>query len=293
MARGLKALESEHGDWPTPSPLAMELPIVADQKLLLLSLLGAVLLVVVALYLARRRSRPRGNSVILAGASDAGKTAILSALTYKETLPSHASLQTNTSIFSLNKRTFTLVDVPGHPRIRSQFSDHLPDAKAIVFVVDASNISRNGPVVAEHLHHILHTLVNIPPSQSPPAVLILAHKCDLLKTGSSSAATSSDQLAINRVRAVLERELEKRRLSHTGSVTIDGLGAEGEDRAELGGLDSNGSTSEPFKFTDWEGGDIDFVGTWTSVGEKLDLEGEKSAGGEGIRGLIEWLEGLP
>ena len=43
------------------------------------------------------------------------------------------------------------MDVPGHPRIREQFREHLADAKAIVFVVDASNVSRNGPIVAEYV----------------------------------------------------------------------------------------------------------------------------------------------
>lgn len=42
-----------------------------------------------------------------------------------------------------------MIDIPGHPRIRDQFQEQLDDAKAIVFVVDASTISRNGAVVAE------------------------------------------------------------------------------------------------------------------------------------------------
>jgi signal recognition particle receptor subunit beta len=44
---------------------------------------------------------------------------------------------------------YRLVDVPGHPRIRAQFSEYLNMAKAIVFVVDSSTISRNGPAIAE------------------------------------------------------------------------------------------------------------------------------------------------
>jgi signal recognition particle receptor subunit beta len=205
------------------------------------------------------------------------------------------------------------VDVPGHPRIRAQFRDHLTDAKAIVFVVDASTISRNGSIVAEYvrssviycaasvdgsmmisryLHQILHAIVTIPPSQNPPAILILAHKCDLLKTGSVSATSSIKQLATNRVRTVLERELEKRRRSHTGGVTIDELGAEGEDRSELGGLDCNGPPGETFKFTEWEGGDVDFRATWVNVGEVVDLEDEKSTSGDGIKCLTGWLEAL-
>ena len=43
------------------------------------------------------------------------------------------------------------MDVPGHPRIREQFREHLTDAKAVVFVVDASTVSRNGPIVAEYV----------------------------------------------------------------------------------------------------------------------------------------------
>lgn len=47
------------------------------------------------------------------------------------------------------KKTIRVVDVPGHPRVRDQFREHLDDTKAITFVVDSSMISRNGPAVAE------------------------------------------------------------------------------------------------------------------------------------------------
>ncbi|KAI0005987.1 signal recognition particle receptor beta subunit-domain-containing protein [Russula compacta] len=245
-----------------------------ESPLLVVSLLAAILAVVV-LYFIRRRSQSRANSIIFVGIPDAGKTAILSTLAYGQTLPSHTSLQTNTCAFSLNRKAITLVDVPGHPRVRAQFLEHLPDAKAIVFVVDASNISRNGPIVAEYLHRVLHAVVTIPPSQR-----------------SVSATSSLEQLATNRVRTVLERELDKRRRSHTGSVTIDELGSEGEDNSELGGLDCAVPEGEAFKFAEWEGGDIDFIGTWVSVGEMVELENEKGAGGEGIKSLLAWVDAL-
>ncbi|KAN0123901.1 Signal recognition particle receptor beta subunit domain containing protein [Russula decolorans] len=262
-----------------------------EPRLLVISLLVAIFGLVV-LYLFHRRSQSRANSIVFVGASGAGKTAILSTLAYGQTLPSHTSLQTNTCVYSLTKKATTLVDVPGHPRIREQFREHLADAKAIVFVVDASNVSRNGPIVAEHLHKILHAVVTIPPSQNPPAILVLAHKCDLLKTGSASATSSSEQLAINRVRTVLERELEKRRRSHTGRVAIDELGAEGEDSTELGGLDCTGPPGEAFKFADWEGGNLDFVGSWVRVGEKVEVKEDKESGEEGTGRLLAWLDQL-
>ncbi|KAI0306621.1 P-loop containing nucleoside triphosphate hydrolase protein [Multifurca ochricompacta] len=266
------------------------LPLMVPKPLAIILLV--VITMVVVLYFIRRGSHTRGNSIMLVGISDAGKTAILSTLVYGQTLSSHASLQTNTCILPLNKKGVTLVDIPGHPRIRAQFREHLPDAKVIVFVVDASSISRNGSIVAEYLHQILHAVVTILPSQNPPAILILAHKCDLLKSGTVPSTSSLGQLATNRVRNVLERELEKRRQSHTRSVAIDELGADGEDSSELGGLDCNGPPGESFKFVEWEGGVIEFIGTWVSIGEKVDLENEKSGNGsnDGLKDLMTWLE---
>lgn len=147
-------------------------------------------------------------------------------------------------------------------------------------------------LISRHLHKILHAVATIPPSQSPPAILVLAHKCDLLKTGSAPASSSIEQLAINRVRTVLERELDKRRQSHTGRVAIDELGAEGEDGTELGGLDCTGRPGEAFKFADWEGGDIDFIGSWVRIGERVELEEEKGKGEDGIERLLAWLDQL-
>lgn len=72
-------------------------------------------------------------------------------LVYKQTLPTHASLQTNQSIVSLapQGKSIRALDVPGHPRVRDQYKDFLPDAGAIAFVIDVSTISRNGAAVAE------------------------------------------------------------------------------------------------------------------------------------------------
>lgn len=73
-------------------------------------------------------------------------------LAYNQTLPSHTSLQANSVHMTLSPtKTLRVIDVPGHPRIRDQFREHLKDAKAIAFVVDCSTISRNGSVVAEYV----------------------------------------------------------------------------------------------------------------------------------------------
>jgi signal recognition particle receptor subunit beta len=78
---------------------------------------------------------------------------------YGPALPSHASSQTNTSELVLaDGRPLRLVDVPGHPRIRGQFAEHLAGAKALVFVVDANTVSRSGPAVAESVSSSKHQI---------------------------------------------------------------------------------------------------------------------------------------
>lgn len=119
--------------------------------------------------LARKKSVSKGDSLLVVGPPDAGKTAILSTvrqlhltstlhsdedsaqLAYNQTLPTHTSMQTNASIVTLpsSGKTFRVVDVPGHPRIRDQFEEHLLSARAVIFVVDTSTVSRVGPAVAE------------------------------------------------------------------------------------------------------------------------------------------------
>ncbi|KAI0699688.1 signal recognition particle receptor beta subunit-domain-containing protein [Cytidiella melzeri] len=268
---------------PTPEVLFPMAAVLSSQTLLIASLLLAVLLAAVFLAV-RRRSQSKGSSLILVGPSDAGKTAILSTLVYKQTLRTNSSMQTNMALISLpgSSEALRIVDVPGHPRIRDQVSEYMPDAKAVAFVVDASTVSRNGAAVAEHLHHVLHILTSLPPSRSPPAFAIVAHKCDTLK---ASATVSAEQLAVNRVRTILERELDKRRASHAGGVNVESLGAEGEEGTELGGLECTGKGE--FRFAEWEGGEVSFFGTSVSVGKAAPTDSEKAQ--DGLAPLREWL----
>ncbi|HEV7736023.1 MAG TPA: ADP-ribosylation factor-like protein [Chlamydiales bacterium] len=76
-------------------------------------------------------------------------------LVFDRAFPSRTSLQPNMSQVSLpptsekQSRSLRLIDIPGHPRLRDQFTQYLDQAKAVVFVVDASTIARNGAAVAE------------------------------------------------------------------------------------------------------------------------------------------------
>lgn len=98
--------------------------------------------------------------------------------------------------------------------------------------------------------------------------MILANKFDLLKTASNVGAQT---LAINRVKSVLERELEKRRTSQVKGINVEGLGEEGE-RTDMGGLECGEKDGSSFKFDEWEGGEISFLATSTVQTEAGDQE---------------------
>ena len=127
---------------------------------------------------------------------------------------------------------------------------------------------------------MLHAITSLPPTAATPTLLILAHKKDLLKVGASS--NSASEVAITRVRTILERELEKRRASETGGVGVESLGAEGEG-TEVGGLECSGAGGA-FKFSEWEGGDVEFLSTWVKVGEA-----KEESGDDGLAELKDWL----
>ncbi|OCH93396.1 hypothetical protein OBBRIDRAFT_749611 [Obba rivulosa] len=259
--------------------------IFTPQTLLLTSLAFASALLLLFVLFARRKSVSKGDALLLVGPPDAGKTTILSTLAYKQTLSTHTSMQTNSSIVALpsSSQAFRVIDIPGHPRIRDQFEEHLENARTVAFVVDASTVSRVGPAVAEHLHQIMHALTSLPPSRRTPTLTILAHKYDLLKP---TAHARSDELAVSRVRTVLERELEKRRASHAGGVGVESLGEEGGE-SEIGGLECTGGGE--FRFAEWEGGEVTFVGTSVPLNAKLVVD-EKSEEVDGLSAFRRWLE---
>ncbi|KIK59583.1 hypothetical protein GYMLUDRAFT_245253 [Collybiopsis luxurians FD-317 M1] len=275
---------------------------VSSQTLILASLFAAVILIAIFVFVSRRKSQSKRNVFLLTGPSDSGKTAIFSSLIYGNAVPTNTSMQSNSSFFTIpgKKEPVQVVDVPGHPRLRSQFKESLNSAKAIAFVVDANTISRNAAHAAEHLHTILDAIMSFPPSQSLPTLLILAHKSDLIKASSISADTTA--LAINRVQTILERELERRRQSQLGGMGVEALGDDGvgssggmgggsmneKETGNMGGLDCTGPGGM-FKFENWEGGEVVFLGT--SVRSSL-VKGDKGekAGIGSLDSLREWIE---
>ena len=68
--------------------------------------------------------------------------------TYPQT---HTSVVLSSTVISLDNssRQVRLVDMPGHPRLRDEVKKRIPEADAVVFVVDIVGLVRNAATIAE------------------------------------------------------------------------------------------------------------------------------------------------
>lgn len=159
---------------------------------------------------------------------------------YRSPPPTHTSLTSNSAI--LPGKNIQLIDLPGHPRLRShQLAQYLPSADGVVFFIDPStNATASGiQTTAEHLHVLLSMLSILESkgaNQIPPVLLLL--------TKSDTWTAAQKQRAQDRVRTMLEREFEKRRKT-------SGAGLAGSARLESIDELPSGSSASPFRLFSW------------------------------------------
>jgi len=154
-------------------------------------------------------------------------------------------------------------------------------------------------------------------------LVLVAHKSDLINLGTMAASGASyaaavsgsateknsssqsqsqakGEIAVNRVRSILERELTKRANDLRNSVSIEGLGSDqpSSSSGDQGVIDASsgltglecvggsGGGKEGFKFANWEYGEVDFVSSWVEVSRQEfddeDTSGDTSAEEKGI-----------
>lgn len=70
-----------------------------------------------------------------------------------------------------------MVDIPGHERLRFKFSEFMPIARAVVFVVDSASVPRQTRLLAEYLYDILSNKFT---QEERIPVLIACNKTELL-----------------------------------------------------------------------------------------------------------------
>jgi signal recognition particle receptor subunit beta len=195
----------------------------------------------------------KGTALLVWGPCGAGKTTLFYRLR-EETFPKTiTSMVPNEAKITLNNKAYTLIDYPGHQRLRAELmTTHLRKAGKVIFVLDASNLKAELPRVAQQLYDLL-TRSYISDAAVP--VIVACNKSD------DPASLSSDKS-----RALLEGELNKIRSTRSANPGL--TGTDGDD-SESGSI---GVVGKPFKFEDLEH-DIDFVSCSCFKG---DLEGLKS-----------------
>eukprot|EP00887_Chlorella_sp_A99_P002206 scaffold21.g2206.t1 len=206
---------------------------------------GSFLLVACALALALLvltllklwASGPKGNAVLLVGPCDAGKTTLFHQLrdgsTHAGTV---ASMQENVAecVLAAEKggaaRPLTLIDIPGHPRLRGKFDSYVDRARGIVFLVDSVDFMPKKAAVAEQLCDALcHPSV----ARRRLPVLLACNKQDM----------GSHAHTVDFVRKQLEKEVGQMRSTRGSLADVgDGSGGGGSAAAPLG------VPGEPFTF---------------------------------------------
>uniref|UniRef100_A0A1D1XM01 Signal recognition particle receptor subunit beta n=1 Tax=Anthurium amnicola TaxID=1678845 RepID=A0A1D1XM01_9ARAE len=190
--------------------------------------LAVLLLTIALLLLGRLFKRTKSNTIVLAGLSGSGKTVLFYQL--RDGSFHHGtvtSMEPNDDCFILHSESekknkikpVRIVDVPGHPRLRTKLDDFLPQAAGIVFVVDALDFLPSCRAIAEYLYDIL-TKADVVKKKIP--VLILCNKADKVTAHSKEF-----------IKKQLEKEIDKLRTSRTGLSTADitneyTLGEQGE-----------------------------------------------------------------
>mmetsp|Transcript_134861 Transcript_134861/g.200635 ORF Transcript_134861/g.200635 Transcript_134861/m.200635 type:complete len:258 (+) Transcript_134861:43-816(+) len=195
------------------------------------------LIVIVLLYFALRGSktrRARGTIRVITGISNAGKTALFAKLyrgTFDKTV---SSLEENDGTFPFHgfgDTKYRIVDFPGHLEVRDKLvSNYLPNAKCVVFMVDAILFPIQVREVASYLYFLLMDK-SINDLEIP--ILIACNKSE-----KKTARTPEE------IREKLEKELNQLRETRTSMPGIQGENADDNDEDFYLGYEN-----QPFEFT--------------------------------------------
>ena len=182
---------------------------------IVMNLALAITILVVALssllywciFLTRKKSTKR-DLVLIVGPCGSGKTVLTYQLECGHLVQSVTSMEPHTvqvRCGSNNASFLSIVDFPGHPRLRSRLcTEYLSRAKKVVLVVDSAASLSKFREAAEILYDML---IDSSFENNGPPVLVACNKCDI--PGSLSAV---------RTKLRLQEELEKVRKTRQSLV---------------------------------------------------------------------------
>ncbi|KAG0075769.1 hypothetical protein BGZ93_005638 [Podila epicladia] len=226
--------------------------IILDNEYLTLALLFAlVILVGIAASTLLGGKRNSKNAVLITGLPFAGKTVMHYLINNDQVVETVTSMKENeaNTVLVEGKAPLHMIDIPGHERLRFKFSEFMPIARSIVFVVDSATVARQTRVLAEYLYDILS---NKFAQEEKIPVLIACNKSDLLTAFKKE-----------RIQTMLEAEINK--LRQTRTAALDTQDMEGNENVFLG------FEGQDFSFQDLEN-EVEFI---ECSAENKDIEGVK------------------
>lgn len=244
---------------------------VTANGILVAGVIGLVTVLLVVFLLLRRRSA-RGNTVVMVGLSDAGKTLMFRQLiTENDPNPpeTYTSMQENvfgeyTPGTGGNRALVRLVDYPGADKLRKRLFSHYLSLsntlKAIVFVVDSASFPKLCKDVAELVYEVLiETPTRVP-------VLVACNKQDLPLAKSSQV-----------IRVGLEKEFNL--LNRTRAAALGSTDSGGGEGVRLLAPPDKEFRLENLRRR------VEFVECTARVGKTLGRA-------EGLTGVEEWIAGV-
>ncbi|CAO3628711.1 unnamed protein product [Cunninghamella blakesleeana] len=191
-----------------------------DNPIIIYGLILVVIIIVIFVSLSLVKKQQKGNTILLLGIPGAGKTSLFTFLRYDKVASTVTSMKENEGKITIENKTFDLVDMPGHERVRYRYLDFLPVSYKIIFVVDSTTLHNQVRQVAEYLYHIL---ANPIVQQNKTPVLIACNKHDMFTA-----------LPIARIKPLLEAEINRLRATRTAAVEKQESDNMDEQEAYLG-----------------------------------------------------------
>lgn len=187
-----------------------------DPTIIAISLVAGLIGLVVFFLLIKKKSSSLGNTILITGDTNSGKTALFYHLKTGAFHPTVSSLQSNRGTFVPKLipglPSLEYIDLPGHGAFRSQLPDILPSTRAIVFTIDATNTS-GWPAIAQLLYIYL---TNQYIRQSHIPIIITLTKTE----------EKSHVIATTKLQAFLTTELNKIQQANAGLSQLQSLGGD-------------------------------------------------------------------
>jgi len=212
------------------------------------------------------RSRRSGDTILLLGLTDAGKTLLYSLLVARKFMSTQTStIENKGRVVSASKKTsWNLVDLPGHERVRNKYLyKHKDAARGVLFLIDSVKFPKEIRDVAELMYDVL---ANRTMQRNKASILVACNKQD--------QATAK---SCNVIKSQLEKEITNLRV--TRSAALKGVGD---------------STSSKNAFIGKQGKDFEFTHVWPIRVQfcECSLRGEESEDVHEIEQLHSWMDKL-